>query len=219
MSGLSKPQTAVKMAGVYGTARSVYYSLRFTGRPTSLLVHSNVVTDVSRETEFDIDNRFVVGCGGFRETHPRVGNTLFSTAAGSTVSHVGTEAAHVGPASVLRIEGTFEMGDSYINSHGRIICADEITIGDGVAIAWNFEALDDSRHQMIIDGEKRPQTAPIEIRDDVWIGHDVSVHKGVTIHEGSVVASNSVVLSDVPPNTLVAGSPAEVVRENVDWVP
>ncbi|MFB6110443.1 MAG: hypothetical protein ABEJ60_06170 [Halodesulfurarchaeum sp.] len=109
------------------------------------------------------------------------------------------------------------MGDSYINSHARIMCGEEITIGDGTAISWNFEILDDDRHQMVIDGTRPPQTGPIEIQDGVWIGHDVSVHKGVTIHEGSVVASDSVVLDDVPPNTLVAGSPAEVVREDVEW--
>jgi acetyltransferase-like isoleucine patch superfamily enzyme len=125
--------------------------------------------------------------------------------------------ARIGPGSVVNIDGHFCMGDSFINSHSRVMCSDEIVIGNDVSIAWNFEILDDDRHQIVIDGKRPKQTEPIEIQDEVWIGHDVSVHKGVTIHEGSVVASNSVVLSDVPPNTLVAGSPAKVVRENVSW--
>jgi len=109
------------------------------------------------------------------------------------------------------------MGDSYINSHARVLCGNEITIGNDVSIAWNVQILDDDRHELIVDGEPTEKTAPININDDVWIGHDVSIHKGVTIHTGSVVASNSVVTADVPPNTLVAGIPAKVVRQDVDW--
>jgi acetyltransferase-like isoleucine patch superfamily enzyme len=109
------------------------------------------------------------------------------------------------------------MGDSYVNSHARILCAEEIQIGDDVAIAWGVQLLDDDRHALVVDEEQNERHAPIHIEDDVWIAHDSTVHKGVTISEGSIVASNSVVTSDVPPNTLVAGCPAEVVRENVNW--
>jgi acetyltransferase-like isoleucine patch superfamily enzyme len=104
-----------------------------------------------------------------------------------------------------------------VNSHARILCGDEIQIGDDVAIAWNVQLLDDDRHALSVDGEPTKRSAPIRIEDDVWIGHDVSIHKGVTVREGSVIASNSVVTNNVPPNTLVAGTPAEVVRENVTW--
>jgi acetyltransferase-like isoleucine patch superfamily enzyme len=109
------------------------------------------------------------------------------------------------------------MGDSYINSHARILCGDEVTIGDDVSIAWNVQIVDDDRHKLIISGNPTQKTDPIRINDDVWIGYNVSINKGVTIHTGSVVASNSVVTADVPPNTLVAGTPAKVVRKDVDW--
>jgi chloramphenicol O-acetyltransferase type B len=35
---------------------------------------------------------------------------------------------------------------------------------------------------------------------------------GVTVGEGAVVASGAVVLKDVPPYTMVAGNPAQVVK-------
>ena len=39
------------------------------------------------------------------------------------------------------------------------------------------------------------------------------IFPGVTIGEQAIVAANSIVSQDVPPNTVVAGSPAKVVRE------
>lgn len=203
--------------GISGGLKSVYYSVRRTGRLTSFVVTSRVITEIHPETAFDIGNRFAVGTGRSGASHPRIGRSKLSTTADSSITHSGTELAIVGPASVLHVEGDFSMGDSYVNSHARILCADEIHIGDDVAIAWNVQLLDDDRHALSVDGEPIERSAPIHIEDDVWIGHDVSIHKGVTVREGSVVASNSVVTNDVPPNTLVAGTPAEVVRENVTW--
>ena len=40
---------------------------------------------------------------------------------------------------------------------------------------------------------------------------------GVTVGEGSVVASNATVTRDVPPHSLVGGSPAKVIKENIEW--
>jgi len=124
---------------------------------------------------------------------------------------------NIGPNSIVHVEAVFEMGDSYINSHARILCGERITIGDGCAIAWNVELLDTDRHKLYVDGEQVKMTKPIKIQDDVWIGHNVTVKKGVTIGEGAVVASDSVVTQDVAPRTLVAGTPAKVIKENVRW--
>jgi acetyltransferase-like isoleucine patch superfamily enzyme len=52
----------------------------------------------------------------------------------------------------------------------------------------------------------------ITVEDDVWIGSGAIVTDGVTIGAGAVVAAGSVVTKDVPPRTLVAGSPAKPIR-------
>lgn len=50
------------------------------------------------------------------------------------------------------------------------------------------------------------------IGDDVFIGGGVRVLKGVTIGNGAVVATGSIVARDVPPFSVVGGSPARVIR-------
>lgn len=203
--------------GARGAAKSVYYSLRHTGTISALVVTSKVITEISPQTSFSVNGRLTIGTGRRGASHPRIARSKLSTTNTASISHTGEEIGILGPASILHVEGEFSIGDSYVNSDARILCGDKISIGDNVAIAWNVELLDDNRHELSIDGQTSEQTAPINIEDDVWIGHSVSVHKGVTINEGSVVASDSVVTSDVPSNTLVAGTPAKIVRENVTW--
>lgn len=137
--------------------------------------------------------------------------------ADAIVRHTGTKAAAIGPGSILHVEGEFAIGDSYINSDARIISGNSITIGDDCAISWNVTLLDDDRHELSVGDEPRPQTEPINIGDEVWIAHDVAVHEGATIGDGAIVASNSTVTNDVPANTLVAGTPARVIEDDVSW--
>jgi len=53
---------------------------------------------------------------------------------------------------------------------------------------------------------------PIEIGDGASLASRVVVLPGVRIGAGAIVAAGSVVTRDVPPNTLVVGVPARVVR-------
>jgi acetyltransferase-like isoleucine patch superfamily enzyme len=48
-----------------------------------------------------------------------------------------------------------------------------------------------------------------------FIGARSIVLPGVTIGDGSVVAAGSVVTKDIPPNSLVAGNPAKVLRQGI----
>lgn len=54
---------------------------------------------------------------------------------------------------------------------------------------------------------------PIVVEDDVWIGGNVVVCQGVTIGARAVVAAGAVVTQNVPPDTLVAGIPAKVIKQ------
>jgi phosphonate metabolism protein (transferase hexapeptide repeat family) len=52
----------------------------------------------------------------------------------------------------------------------------------------------------------------VNIGHDVWIGHGCIIMPGVSIGNGAIVGSHAVVTHNVPAYTIVAGSPAKVVR-------
>jgi acetyltransferase-like isoleucine patch superfamily enzyme len=56
---------------------------------------------------------------------------------------------------------------------------------------------------------------PTRIGDNVWCGAHVVVTSGVTIGERAIVGANSVVTTDVAPYSIVAGTPARVLKP--DW--
>jgi len=53
------------------------------------------------------------------------------------------------------------------------------------------------------------------IGEDVFLGVNAIVLPGVTIHDRVIVGAGSVVTKDVPSNTIIAGNPARIIRENV----
>lgn len=57
-----------------------------------------------------------------------------------------------------------------------------------------------------------PRYLPVRIEDGAWIGAHVVICAGVTVGHGSVLVPGSVITRDVPPNAVVQGSPARVVR-------
>jgi len=209
----------IKTAGIRGVVKTIWNSVRHTRSVSRLVMHPNVITALSSGATFDIRGRLVFGIHDLDATHPELRKSKFSATDSATVRHTGESHATIGPGTVLHVEGEFSMGDSYINCDGRVMCGDAITIGDGCAIAWGVTLLDDTRHKFSVNGTQRTQSAPIQIGNDVWIGHGASVQKGVTIGDGAVVASNSTVTNDVPEKSLVGGTPATVIERDVSWGP
>lgn len=54
---------------------------------------------------------------------------------------------------------------------------------------------------------------PITIEDEVWIGGGAILLPGVTVGRGAVVGAGAVVARDVPPDAVVVGNPARVIRK------
>ena len=61
-------------------------------------------------------------------------------------------------------------------------------------------------------------TRPVTFRQGCFVGACATVLPGVEIGAKAFVAAGAVVTRDVPPNTVVGGVPAQVIRELTDSV-
>ena len=112
--------------------------------------------------------------------------------------------------------GRLTIGQGAANVGLTIMCAKEVTIGNGVRIGRNVSIRDWNGSHVIINDHYRNH-APVRIEDHVWLCTGCTIMPGVTVGEGSVVAANATVTRDVPPHSLVGGSPAKVIKENIEW--
>lgn len=113
-----------------------------------------------------------------------------------------------------------EIGSVFVNRDSKIYCSKNIQIGNKVAISEGVIIRDSDVHKIYDNKENRKlkeNTLPIIIKDNVWIGMNSIILKGITIGENAIIAAGAVVTKDVPPNVIVAGNPAKIVRENIEW--
>jgi acetyltransferase-like isoleucine patch superfamily enzyme len=89
---------------------------------------------------------------------------------------------------------------------GGLHIADDVMIGPNVSLITSGHPLDPATRRACVTAR------PITIERNVWIAAGATIIGGVTVGENSVVAAGSVVTKDVPPNTLVGGNPARVIR-------
>jgi len=89
---------------------------------------------------------------------------------------------------------------------GGLDIADDVMIGPNVSIITSGHPIEPSQRRAAVVAK------PIAIERNVWIAAGATIIGGVTIGENSVVAAGSVVTKNVPPNTLVGGNPARLIR-------
>jgi maltose O-acetyltransferase len=112
----------------------------------------------------------------------------------------------------FRSEATVSIGDRVRLNGAGIQAATRVEIGDD-AILGSCTIVDTDHHAARSAQHSRGEinTRPIRIGRNVWIGGAV-VLKGVNVGDNSVIGLGAVVTTDVPPNVVMAGNPARVVR-------
>ncbi|WOO87418.1 2,3,4,5-tetrahydropyridine-2,6-dicarboxylate N-acetyltransferase [Mollicutes bacterium LVI A0039] len=126
--------------------------------------------------------------------------------------------ARIEPGAVIR--ENVSIGDNAVIMMGALINIGSV-IGPGTMI--DMGAVLGGRAQIgrnchigagaVIAGVIEPPSAsPVTIGDDVLVGANAVVLEGVQVGAGAVIAAGSIVTTDVPAGSVVAGSPARVIK-------
>jgi acetyltransferase-like isoleucine patch superfamily enzyme len=103
-----------------------------------------------------------------------------------------------------------------ISSH-TFIC-EGVTIEDDVFVGHNVTFINDMYPRSTIEGGALQTEAdwvciPTLIKKGASIGSSTTLLAGITVGEKAIVGAGSVVTKDVPPETIVAGNPARILRK------
>lgn len=120
-----------------------------------------------------------------------------------------------------------KLGNGIFIGHGTtFVLADRVEVGDFVSIGGGCYITDTDGHANY--NPNRPiwevpateaEIAPVIIEDNVQISRDVTILRGVRIGARAIIGAGSVVRSDIPPDAVVAGNPARVVKRMVPEAP
>ncbi|MXR41864.1 acetyltransferase [Halobaculum sp. WSA2] len=126
---------------------------------------------------------------------------------GNRVELVG----NLGQPTFFKVAGRLTVHDDvFINRGCEIYAATEVVLKEDATLAPGVVIRDSDVHAV---GDGAVEKRPVTVGESAWLGTRSIILKGVTIGDNAVVGAGSIVTDDVPPNTVVAGNPAKVVKE------
>lgn len=198
--------------------KTFYYWMRFHfPRNVSFHIYPHSIIKISRNSTFKLSNgTFSLNDSWFDYRQRRYKSELRLDAHSTLICEGDFKlfqgaSIYVAPNAKLILSG----GWSFLNTNSTLNCFNHIEIGKGCSISDNVSIQDSDNH--IINNEKERVSAPIIIKDHVWIGKNVTILKGVTIGEGAIVGAGSVVTKDIPSACVAVGNPAKIIKENIVW--
>lgn len=126
-------------------------------------------------------------------------NTIFMSGDNNSIK-IGNDVSTDGDVHFIMAEGT------------------SISIGDDCMFAKLTNIRTSDQHS-IFDrtGTRTNPPRDVRIGSHVWVGASCLIMKGAQIGDGAVVGIQSMVCKDVPPRSVVAGRPARLIREDIEW--
>ncbi len=117
----------------------------------------------------------------------------------------------------VEIQKGVKIGKNCKISTHTFIC-EGVTIEDEVFVGHNVSFINDKHPRSTnVDGSMQTEAdwkvVSTIVKRRASIGTSSTIMCGVTIGENAIVGAGSVVTRDVPPNTIVAGVPAKVIKK------
>lgn len=132
------------------------------------------------------------------------------TGPGSVMLEAGVNAwshAEINRLITTRPEARIRIGPNVRLNGCTLIAAGAIEVGADCVLGSCF-----IRDHEPGPGRSSEPASPIVLEDNVWVGGQAAIMPGVRIGRNSVIGIHAVVFDDVPPDVIVAGNPARVVR-------
>ncbi len=170
------------------------------------------VISMKSGSEIIVNKTFIIGAKQIKRTRLE---TRIQLEEGAKITVNGTFLVYCGSDIRVFKGGELVLDGGFINNNVQITCEKRIRIGKGCAIARDVIIRDNDAHSII--DKAYESVKEVNIGDNVWIGARAMILKGVILGDGAIVAAGSVVLKDVPSKCVVAGNPAKIIKENVNW--
>jgi len=115
----------------------------------------------------------------------------------------------LGPDGRVEIGDYCTLVDVIVATNGAVKIADYCFLAHDVTLAGHAFAAPSAPAAPDADEAHRSE---IVLEDDVWVGMGAILLAGAHIGAGSIVGAGAVVDFDVPPDVIVAGNPARILR-------
>lgn len=126
--------------------------------------------------------------------------------------------------TVVHIEDNnclIEIGEHTFVGPSHLACTENdscIIIGKNCMFSSNIYVRTGDSHSIIDNnGNRINPAASVIVGDHCWIGEGAKIMKGVHLQNDTIVASGAIVTRSFSSNCILAGNPAKVIRENVNW--
>ena len=139
-----------------------------------------------------------------------------------TITFKGKASFGQGSKITVAKEGNLVIGDNFrITAESTIISYLEIIFGDNCLLSWEILIMDTDFHKINDEnGQTINEPKSILIGNDVWIGCRALILKGVIIPNNVVIGAGSIVSKKLEnENSIYAGSPVKLIKEQITWRP
>ena len=124
------------------------------------------------------------------------------------------------PVKITKPENCYLMGNNTLRDAVILNLNAKFVLGKGSSAPEGFKVVTGNHAQLIgrffltITEDEKPHgyDKDVIVKEDVWIGVNVTLLSGVTVGRGAIVAAGTIVTKDIPPYCIAGGVPAKPIK-------